>query len=427
MTNQGVSFLLRIRDGDSWYIARLHAVSSSCPSYQRQGCIDNYRPIALASILSKVLERLILDRISEFITTTDNQFGFKPKHSTDLCIYALKEAIDTYRRQGSTMLIGFIDASKAFDRVHHFKLFNKLKLRGVPSSLVRILAYWYAKQSMRVRWGNILSTPFNVGNGVQQGGILSPALFNIYMDDLSRQLGGCSTGCMIGDSLVNHFMYADDLALLSPSTGGFQQLLNICTNYGVDFDVKYNAKKSVVMVCRTKEDMDIKFPAFHLSGQALGVSNSTKYLGHIITDTLEDDADMFRQRRLLYVQANMLVRKFHHCTYDVKINLFRAYCTPLYTAPLWVNYKKESLHKLKVAYNDCLRILLKKPRSTRASQLFCNMGLTTFMALLRNLTFKFMSRLDCSTNFIIDLMTDPGRSSVKYTSKIWEHWHECLF
>ena len=136
---------------------------------------------------------------------------------------------------------------------------------------------------------------------------------------------------------------------------------------------------------------------------------------------------MFRQRRLLYVQANMLVRKFHHCTYDVKMNLFRAYCTPLYTAPLWVNYKKESLRKLKVAYNDCLRILLKKPRSTRASQLFCNMGLTTFMALLRNLTFKFMSRLDCSTNFIIDLMTDPGRSSVKYTSKIWEHRHECLF
>ena len=190
------------------------------------------------------------------------------------------------------MLIGFIDASKAFDRVHHFKLFNKLKLRGVPSSLVRILAYWYANQSMRVRWGNILSTPFNVGNGVRQGGILSPALFNIYMDDLSRQLGGCSTGCMIGDSLVNHFMYADDLALLSPSTGGFQQLLNICANYGVDFDVKYNAKKSVVMVCRTKDNMDIKFPTFHLSGQSLGVSNSTKYLGHIITDTLEDDADV---------------------------------------------------------------------------------------------------------------------------------------
>ena len=91
------------------------------------------------------------------------------------------------------------------------------------------------------------------------------------MDNLSRQLGGCSTGCMRSDSLVNHFMYADDLALLSPSTGGFQQLLNICANYGVDFDVKYNAKKIVVMVCRTKEDMDIKFPASSFWASSGGV------------------------------------------------------------------------------------------------------------------------------------------------------------
>ena len=59
------------------------------------------------------------------------------------------------------MLIGFIDASKAFDRVHHFKLFNKLKLRGVPSSLVRILAYWYANQSeYESKMGEHLIYPF---------------------------------------------------------------------------------------------------------------------------------------------------------------------------------------------------------------------------------------------------------------------------
>ena len=135
---------------------------------------------------------------------------------------------------------------------------------------------------------------------------------------------------------------------------------------------------------------------------------------------------MSRQRRVLYVQANMLVRKFHHCTTDVKVNLFRTYCSPLYTAPLWIRYKKESLLKLKVAYNDCLRILLKKPRSTRASGLFCKFGLTTFMALLRNLTFKFMSRLDCAKNELIAQLVDPSRSSVRYMSTIWEHWHECL-
>ena len=75
------------------------------------------------------------------------------------------------------------------------------------------------------------------------------------------------------------------------------------SNDGVEFDIKYNVKKSVAMFCRTKEDMEIKFPTFYLSGEELGVSSTTKCLGHIITDTLEDDADMSRQRRVLYVLA----------------------------------------------------------------------------------------------------------------------------
>ena len=345
----------------------------------------------MASVLSKVLERILLDNLSLYICTTDNQFGFKEKHSTDLCIYALKEIVETYRRQNSTVLIGFIDASKAFDRINHHKLFLKLSQRGVPGSITRILAYWYSNQNMQVRWGSRVSTPFGVGNGVRQGGLLSPALFNLYMDDLSDQLNHCRTGCMIGNTLVNHLMYADDLAIVSPSSAGFQQLLNICSIYGVTFDVKYNAKKSVVMICRTKGDRDLTFPDFHLSGNVLSVSVKTKYLGHFMTDQMSDDDDMYRQRRMLYAQANMLVRKFHFCSEEVKISLFRAYCTPLYTAPLWVKYKKASLHKLQVAYNDCMRILLRKPRWSSASELFCHAGVSTFQALLRHLIEMYWS------------------------------------
>ena len=146
----------------------------------RVGSMDNYRPIALASVLSKVLERILLDRLSVYLCTSDNQFGFKAKHSTDLCIYALKEMVENYRRQNSTVLIGFIDASKAFDRINHSKLFLKLHQRGVPDTFIRILSYWYSNQSMQIKWGNVVSAPFGTSNGVQQGGLLSPCLFNIY-------------------------------------------------------------------------------------------------------------------------------------------------------------------------------------------------------------------------------------------------------
>ena len=117
--------------------------------------------------------------------------------------------------------------------------------------------YWYANQSVQVKWGTILSTPFKVGKRVRQGGILSPVLFNVYMDDLSKRLGACNTGCMMGATLINHFMYADDLALISPSSSGFQDLLNICSNYGSEFDVNYNAKKSMILISRTKDDREI--------------------------------------------------------------------------------------------------------------------------------------------------------------------------
>jgi len=100
---------------------------------------------------------------------------------TDLFIYALKEMVIKYRGQNSSVLMCFIDASKAFDRVNHGKLFIKLSQRGVPKTIVRILAYWYSHHNMQVKWGQSVLAPFGVSNGVRQGGILSTVLFNLYI------------------------------------------------------------------------------------------------------------------------------------------------------------------------------------------------------------------------------------------------------
>ncbi len=66
------------------------------------------------------------------------------------------------------------------------------------------------------------------------------------MDDLSVELKECKTGCVIGDSLINHLMYADDLVILSPYSSGLQQLLRACSNYGVQHDIVFNTKKSAL-------------------------------------------------------------------------------------------------------------------------------------------------------------------------------------
>ena len=98
-------------------------------------------------------------------------------------------------------------------------------MRGVTGDIVRILVYWYSFQKVYIRWGSAISADFTVGNGVRQGGILSPHLFNIYMDDLSSKLNACNTGCMNGPNVVNHLMYADDLVIFTPASRGLPTLL----------------------------------------------------------------------------------------------------------------------------------------------------------------------------------------------------------
>ena len=74
---------------------------------------NNYRPIALSSIISKVFKNVILFRLEEYLWTTDNQFGFKAGHSTDLCVYALTEFREYIKRRSTSVYVAFLDAGKA--------------------------------------------------------------------------------------------------------------------------------------------------------------------------------------------------------------------------------------------------------------------------------------------------------------------------
>ena len=210
-------------------------------------------------------------------------------------------------------------------------------------------------------------------------------------------------------------------------SAGLQELLNICSQYGIDYDIQYNAKKSNIMIVRCKQDKKAVFPAFTLSNNTLEVRSEIKYLGHCISDDLTDDKDILRQRSKLYAQANTLVRKFHMCSTDVKVSLFNAFCTPMYTAHLWCNYRMSSMQKLKVAYNDAFRLLLRVPRWHSASQLFVKHRVPTCEALLRNLMYRFTCRLVKSTNKIIFDLTDPLVCSHRLTSDLWRHWRLSLF
>ena len=99
---------------------------------------------------------------------------------------------------------------------------------------------------MLVLWDTITSTQFTFTNGLKQGGITSPILINMYMDDLSINLNNSGIGGCLGDVFFNHLRYADVLCVISLSSSRMQQLSNICQTYATNHQLQqmYNSAKS---------------------------------------------------------------------------------------------------------------------------------------------------------------------------------------
>ena len=383
---------------------------------------NNYRPIALSTMSSKIFERILLERYDECFDTVDNQFGFKKDHATDLCVYSFKEILHIYNDYSSPLYICFLDASKAFDKLNYWLLFDKLIQRNLPLPIVRILVMWYTCQQLNVQWGSNFSSHFTVSNGVRQGGILSPKFFNLYMDKLSHILNASRTGCNYNGAFINHLSYADDMCLIAPSARALQVLLDHCHRYAESHNIIYNGTKSVCMYVKSKKFKVSNIPKVKLGSNVLEYVPSYKYLGCMISDTLSDDTDIRKTLRGIYARSNMLIRKFYHCNDLVKQTLFQTYCTNFYCTQLWWCYTEKSINKVRVAFNNSCRYFLGYTRSCSASGMFIENGLDGFNVLRRKYIYKFICRLKSSQNQILSSL---------YMSYCQSHsmneWTKCLY
>ena len=363
---------------------------------------SNYRPIAISTVMSKIFESLLYLRMEPFLNTCPNQFGFKKNLGTELCNFTLKEVIKFYHNMGSHIFICYLDASSAFDRLSHTILFKKLIDKGVPLYLVRILCYWYLQQNIKVRWNGNFSESFTVTNGVRQGGILSPHLFNLYMDNLSIKLNKLPVGCCVNGVTINHLMYADDTVLIAPSVKGLQKLLDVTQSYGQYHNIVFNQNKTVCMhVIGKRQKWSGSTPSVKLNDKILKFVDEHKYLGHFIQKNLSDNCDMLKQIRSLYCRANMLNKKFGLCSDSVKVLLYKLFCANFYCGSLWCDFTQSVYNKIRVSYNNSFRILLKLPKFCSASEMFVYSDVPNFETLLRKHRYSLMTRIkNCNNLFV---------------------------
>ena len=156
-------------------------------TYQSSKC-SNYRPISDLPALSKIYERLIYNRILEFIDKheifSNNQFGFRKKYSTSHAINSLVNQFHDSVENNQFMIGLFIDLSRAFDTLSHKILVNKLYKYGIRGIALEWIKDYLLNRKQYVVYNNTKSKMYGVEIGVPQGSTLGPLLFLIYVNEL---------------------------------------------------------------------------------------------------------------------------------------------------------------------------------------------------------------------------------------------------
>ena len=285
-----------------------------------------------------------------------------------------------------------------------------------------MLVYWYQEQRLCVKWDGMASDTFSVWHGIKQGGILSPKLFNIYVDVLSQQLNKVMVGCCMNGKVINHLYYADDLVLLSPSTHGMQKLLNECEKYASKYGMKFNENKSVVLNFKGHRFKASPSARLYLNGSLMKTAVPYTYLGQIINKNLNDNKDIERQLRNSYGKSNMLLRTFGSCSYAVKLQSLMSYCGSMYTACLWCDFTQRKYRQSEEAYDNVFRGFLGYDKYCSASSMFIENGTDGFDAHIRKLVYGFRERLQISENSLIETVKNSSEWRSSRLLNLWEKY-----
>lgn len=316
----------------------------------RRDLPQNYRPISLTSVVSKIIEHIVVSsmwqHIENYNLISNSQHGFRKRLSTttqllDVIHYASKALADrkTYH------LVSF-DFAKAFDKVPHHLLINKLMAYRFNENIVEWIEMWLMNRTSSVTVNGIRSGTFNITSGVPQGSVLGPLLFLIFINDMPL---------CVRDSLCS--LYADDTLLGMDITdcgeNELQRNVTSLHDWSVKWGMTFNASKCVHL----QLGKDVPDFTIFMNGTAIPQASSIKYLGVFIHNNLKWNEHISKVISKSNKTLGLIRRCLFSASTDTKLTAYNAVVRPIleYACQVWSPHNKSLIARLETIQRRAVR------------------------------------------------------------------------
>ena len=273
---------------------------------------ENYRPISVLPILSKVAERAVQTQLMEFLETNNlidvGQYGYRKMRSTEEAVIKLCDDIRYQANNGLLVGAVFVDLSRAFDTLSHSNLTEKLRSYGVRSTELEWFKSYLFNRRQIIDIKGKMSKEQSVTSGVPQGSILGPLLFLLFYNDLRDSLTFSSL-LMYADDTVLYYANKDINAINTCLNKDLETLSDFCSKNELIMNMKKG--KTEAMLFGTAKRKGNKSLKLTIHGKNINETERYVYLGNLLDSTLSLNEDFAVKFKKAATRINML-RKIRH-------------------------------------------------------------------------------------------------------------------
>ena len=254
---------------------------------------SNYRLISLMSHVTKIILRVLMNRIKMkiYAEVSWSQFGFRKNKGTRNAVFVMRTLAERSIEMQKNLYAVFIDYEKAFDRVKHHEIMKDLEQIGVDQKDRRLLETLYWEQVAAVSIDGDLSEWINIKRGVRQGCVLSPDLFSLYTELIMRKV--MEGNFKVNGHTISDIRYADDTVLISDDEQNLQEMIVSLKNESEVRGLNINKQKTKLMVF--SKSRNVPTCNIYLDNEKIKQVQEFEYLGSIITSDVKCDKDIKRR------------------------------------------------------------------------------------------------------------------------------------